>query len=64
MPAIRLYDYPPSGNCLKVRILLAHLGLPYERVEVDIFGGDTLTDAYGRINPERRRVGRQLSIYG
>ena len=26
-----LYDSPVSGNCYKVRLLLAHLGLPYER---------------------------------
>ncbi len=33
---LRLYDSPPSGNCYKVRLLLAQLGLPYERVEVDV----------------------------
>jgi hypothetical protein len=42
---MRLHDYDASGNCLKVRILLALLGQPYERVSVDLFGGDTLTDA-------------------
>ena len=26
-----LYDSPVSGNCYKVRLLLAHLGMPYER---------------------------------
>lgn len=26
-----LYDIPFSGNCYKVRLLLAHLGLTYER---------------------------------
>jgi glutathione S-transferase len=50
---MRLYDYPASGNCYKVRLLLALLALPYERVEVDIFGGDTLTDEYARVNPLR-----------
>ena len=48
---MRLYDYPASANCYKVRLLLAQLELPYERVNVDIFGGDTLTDDYARINP-------------
>lgn len=51
---LRLYDYAPSANCYKVRLLLAQLGRDYERVEVDIFGGDTLTDEFGRINPARR----------
>jgi glutathione S-transferase len=50
---LTLHDYPASANCLKARILLALLGRPYERVEVDIFGGDTLTDAYGALNPLR-----------
>jgi glutathione S-transferase len=39
---MRLYDYGPSPNCHKVRILLAQLGRDYERVPTDIFGGDTL----------------------
>src|SRR5688500_10399880 len=40
---LRLYDYAASGNCYKVRLALAQLGRAYERVPVDIFGGDTLT---------------------
>jgi glutathione S-transferase len=51
---MRLYDYAPSPNCYKVRLLLAQLGKEYERVPVDIFGGDTLTDEYAQINPGRR----------
>jgi glutathione S-transferase len=43
---MRLYDYGPSPNCHKVRILLAQLGRDYERVPVDIFGGDTLKPDY------------------
>ena len=50
---MRIYDYTASGNCYKVRLLLALLGRDYERVPVDIFGGDTLTDAYAAINPLR-----------
>ena len=50
---MRLYDYAASGNCFKVRLLLALLGRTYERVPVDIFAGDTLTDAYAAINPLR-----------
>lgn len=29
-----LYDNPESSNALKVRVLLAELGLPYDRVEI------------------------------
>jgi glutathione S-transferase len=50
---LRLYDYPASGNCYKVRLLLALLDLPYERVPTDIFAGDTLTEEFGRLNPAR-----------
>src|SRR5215204_4142198 len=50
---MRLYDYDASFNCYKVRLLLANLGVEYERVPVDIFAGGTLTDEYARINPMR-----------
>ena len=50
---MRLHDYPASANCFKVRLLLAQLGLDYERVNVDIFDGDTLTEEFARLNPAR-----------
>ena len=50
---MKLYDYSGSCNCYKVRLLLANLGIKYERVPVDIFAGGTLTDEYARINPMR-----------
>jgi glutathione S-transferase len=50
---MKLYDYVASANCYKVRLLLAQLGRDYERVPVDIFGGDTLTDEFARLNPLR-----------
>ena len=50
---MRLYDYAASGNCYKVRLLLALLGTPCERIPIDIFAGDTLTLEYARVNPVR-----------
>jgi glutathione S-transferase len=50
----RLYDYAASANCLKVRLLARELELPYERVEVDIFAGDTLDPAFLARNPAGR----------
>ena len=50
---MRLYDYAASANCYKPRLLLAQLGTGYERVPIDIFGGDTLTDAFVTKNPAR-----------
>ncbi len=48
---LRLYDYLPSQNAWKVRLLLSHLGLAYERVPVSIFEGESHTDAYLEKNP-------------
>ena len=50
---MRLFDYRASGNCYKVRLALAQLALPYERVPVDIFAGETLTDEFEQLNPVR-----------
>jgi glutathione S-transferase len=50
---VRLYDYAASCNCYKARLLLAQLGLDYERIPIDIFAGETLTDEFARINPAR-----------
>jgi glutathione S-transferase len=50
---VRLYDYAASANCYKVRLLLEQLEIPYEKVSLDIFDGDTLTDAFARMNPAK-----------
>ena len=49
-----LYDHPASGNCMKARILLRHLELPYERVMVDLFTGETRTPEHFGRNPDGR----------
>jgi glutathione S-transferase len=61
MSALRLYDYAASANCYKARLLLAQLGTEYERVPVDIFDGDTLTEDYARLNPLRSTPVLQLA---
>lgn len=53
MGVLRLYDYAASANCLKVRILLGLLEREYERIPVDIFAGETLTDEFAALNPLR-----------
>jgi glutathione S-transferase len=53
MEHLRLYDYGASANCFKVRLLLAQLGVPYDRVAIDIFAGDTLTEDFRAKNPAR-----------
>jgi glutathione S-transferase len=50
----RLFDYLPSGNGYKVRLVLRHLGLPYELVEVDIKKGESRTPEFLAKNPNGR----------
>jgi glutathione S-transferase len=49
-----LYDYLPSGNGYKVRLVLRQLGLPYELVELDIKRGATRTPEFLAKNPNGR----------
>jgi glutathione S-transferase len=49
-----LYDHPSSGNSLKPRILLRQLELPFERVTVDLFTGETRTPEHFARNPDGR----------
>lgn len=51
---LRLYDYWESGNCYKVRLLLAQLGMPFEKVSLDILKGDTRTPEFLAKNPNGR----------
>ena len=49
-----LYNSQVSGNCYKVRLLLAHLGLEYERHEVDVVDRSNRADLLGDLNPALR----------
>jgi len=49
-----LYDSPVSGNCFKVRLLLAHLAVPYERRTVDVVDRTGRRDLLGALNPALR----------
>ena len=51
---IRLYDYLPSGNGYKVRLLLTQLGIPFERIELNITKGETRTPEFLRKFPNGR----------
>lgn len=48
---LTLFDYLPSQNAYKVRLLLSHLGLPYRTELVSIFEGAGQDPAYLAINP-------------
>ncbi|HEY2935608.1 MAG TPA: glutathione S-transferase family protein [Gaiellaceae bacterium] len=49
-----LYDNPVSGNCYKVRLLLAHLGIPYERRTLDVADRSDRPEVLGGLNPALR----------
>ncbi|MGQ9367500.1 glutathione S-transferase family protein [Azospirillum sp. ST 5-10] len=51
---LRLYDNLSSGNGYKCRLLLHKLGIPYERVELDIDREETRTAAFLAKNPNGR----------
>ena len=49
-----LYNSAVSGNCYKVRLLLAHLGLEYETVEMSVVDRSNRKDVLGELNPGLR----------
>ena len=51
---LKLYDCLYSGNGYKPRLLLRLLGIPFERIEVEIAQGESRTEAFLRRNPEGR----------
>jgi glutathione S-transferase len=60
-----LHEYSQSGNCYKIRLTAALLGLPLERREYDIQKGETRTPEFlAEVNPNGRipvlQVGERL----
>jgi glutathione S-transferase len=51
---VLLYDSPVSGNCYKVRLLLAHLGISYERREISVVDRSNRSEVLGDLNPAQR----------
>lgn len=48
---MKLYQQQDSGNCYKVRLVLAHLGRDFQIVDVNANDGSTRTGEYLAINP-------------
>jgi glutathione S-transferase len=46
MSNITLHEYAASGNCYKLRLIMAHLGRTYTRREYDILKGETRTPEF------------------
>src|SRR5690348_11958260 len=49
-----LYNSSISGNCYKVRLLLAHLGIQYETHDVDVVDRSDPRDELQGLSPTRR----------
>ena len=55
MSALVLHEYPASGNCYKIRLVAALLGLPLDLRSYDILKGETRTPEFLRdVNPNGR----------
>jgi glutathione S-transferase len=48
---IRLYNFQASGNSYKVRLLLTQLQVPFERIDIDLLGGETRRPRFRARNP-------------
>ncbi len=48
---LKLYEYPTSGNCYKIRLLLNQLGIAYDRIPIDILQGESRTAEFLAMNP-------------
>jgi glutathione S-transferase len=51
---MKLYNNQLSGNCWKARQILAHRGIEYERVELDVFDRSKRPEILGGKNPALR----------
>ncbi len=51
---VLLYNSPVSGNCYKVRLLLAQLGIEYEVEHVDVVDRSNRKELLGELNPALR----------
>jgi glutathione S-transferase len=51
---VLLYNNRISGNCYKVRLLLAHLGTTYETRDVDVIDRTNPREELADLNPARR----------
>ncbi|MEL6289100.1 MAG: glutathione S-transferase family protein [Pseudomonadota bacterium] len=48
---MKLYDFSLSGNCHKIRMLLAMLGREYERIDIDLRTRDQMAPEFVALNP-------------
>ena len=54
MSKYKLYEFPTSGNCYKIRLAMSLLAFDYERITVDITKGESRTEAFLKLNANGR----------
>jgi len=50
----KLYEYSPSGNCYKVRLLLTQLNLAFDRTPINVLQKESRTPEFLVKNPNGR----------
>ena len=50
----KLYDFPPSGNCHKIRIMLSLLGLDYETQPINLLKREQFAPEFLVLNPRHK----------
>ena len=61
---MRIYGDIKSGNCYKIKLLVALLNIEHEWVEVDILNKETQTDAFIATNPNGKIPLQELDVGG
>lgn len=51
METLRLYDFLPSGNGYKIRLLLTQISMPFKRIEINILEGESRSSEFLSKNP-------------
>ena len=51
---LKIYGDSRSGNCYKIQLLCAEMGIKYDWEEVDILAGDTRTPQFLAMNANGR----------
>lgn len=50
----KVYGDIRSGNCYKIKLLMNLLGIEHEWIKVDVLSGETQSDEFGKMNPNKK----------
>lgn len=48
---LKLYNFPLSGNCYKIRLFLSLIGKEYQTIEINLANGENTQPSFLKINP-------------